>query len=119
MSLDVAKRFPENERGAQALYWLGARSKKKADKITYFEKLKNNFPPAKFRWSSSGMTSYFDLLLADAPDKALQLARDMMQDTSNAKDWEKPLEWAQKFREARQFMQSGKPADALTKNLRV
>ncbi|SEM26439.1 Thiol-disulfide isomerase or thioredoxin [bacterium A37T11] len=113
MSLDVAKRFPNNERGAQALYWLGVRSKKKVDKLTYFKKLKDDFPPAKFRWSASGMNSYFDLLLPDAPEQALRLAQDMMQDTSNAKDWAKPLEWAQKFKEAGEFMQSGKPADAL------
>ncbi len=77
MSLEVAKRFPESERGAQALYWLAVRSKNNGDKVRYFELLKEKFQPAKFRWSSSGMSAYFNLLLAESPQKAKKLAVEM------------------------------------------
>jgi tetratricopeptide (TPR) repeat protein len=37
LSLEVATRFPESERGAQALYWLGLEADKQEERIAYLE----------------------------------------------------------------------------------
>lgn len=77
LSLDVAKRFPNSERGAQALYWLAVRNQDAQFKAKIFELLKKSYAPSKFSWSSSGMSSYFNLLLTQNPQKALSLADEM------------------------------------------
>lgn len=87
LSLAVAKRFPDHERGAQALYWLGARSKNEADKIKYFEMLYQNYPPAKFNWSASGVSMLYDLFLSKDPEKALAIAEDLAKDPKLTKEW--------------------------------
>jgi thiol-disulfide isomerase/thioredoxin len=80
---DFVKRFPTNERGAQALYWLGARAVSFNDKINYFEELRKLYPPQKFNWSSSGMIELDDIYLQTYPEKALQLANEM----GEGNDW--------------------------------
>ncbi len=87
LSLEVAKRFPEHQRGAQALYWLGARSEAVADKVKYYEQLYRSYPPAKFSWSSSGMSSYYDLLLSQNPGRASSLAEELAKEPKLTKEW--------------------------------
>lgn len=77
MVYDLAKKFPTSERGAQGLYWLANRSTDTAEKIEAGEKLKKDFPPSKFNWSSSGMDDLFNVYLAVDPSKALALAKEM------------------------------------------
>ena len=77
MGLDVAKRFPTSERGAQALYWLGFDATSDTDKIRYWEMAKDQFPPSKFGWSSDAMSMLFDAYARTDPDKALALAEEM------------------------------------------
>ncbi|HEU4608671.1 MAG TPA: redoxin family protein [Chitinophagaceae bacterium] len=74
LSLEVARKFPKTERGAQALYWLANRTPDSKKKIEYYELQKKNFPPDQFNWTSGGMSAYFDLLLKTDPDKAADLA---------------------------------------------
>jgi len=71
---DFTKRFPDNERGAQALYWLAERSLNNDDKIKYFEKLRELYPPAKFGWSADGMYSLWTAYIETDPEKAQALA---------------------------------------------
>lgn len=87
MSMDVVKRFPNDERGAQALYWLGERSRNMEDKKAFFERLRAAYAPTKYRWSSSGMYSYFDILLSEDPKKAIEIAKDMAKDEKKAEEW--------------------------------
>ncbi len=87
LSLEVAKRFPEHQRGAQALYWLGARSENIDDKIRYYELLYKSYAPAKFSWSSGGISSYYDLLLSQNPQRALSLAEELAKEPKLAKEW--------------------------------
>ena len=77
LSLEVARKFPEHQRGAQALYWLAHRFSDTKERIGYFELLKKSYAPEKFSWSSSGMSGYFDLLLEHDAGKALSLAKEM------------------------------------------
>lgn len=115
MSLDVAKRFPDHERGAQALYWLAVRSKKTADKLKYFELLHNSYAPERFNWSSGGMSSYFSILLSEDPEKALILAQEMAKnEKEERKEWPNMVQQAQTIAKARMLLDQKKGAEALT-----
>lgn len=74
---EMPKLFPGHERGAQSLYWLGLFVKDNSEKLSIYSYLKENFPPAKSNWSSSGMYDYFYLLLELDPPKALTLANEL------------------------------------------
>lgn len=113
MSLDVAKRFPTHERGAQALYWLGARSKKNSDKLKFYEQLYKSYAPSKFSWSSSGMTSYFDVLLKENPKKAVALAAELAKDKKSEKEWSGLLLQAKTVAEAKTQMDAKNTTAAL------
>ncbi|WP_159452686.1 redoxin family protein [Pedobacter nyackensis] len=113
LTMGVAKRFPESDRGAQALYWYATRSKDIADKMKYYELLRTSYSPAKFNWSASGMTSYFDLLLAEDSKKALELAQDMAKIEKQEKDWTNLKLQAQRVNDAKALMKEKKSAEAL------
>ncbi|WP_169304322.1 TlpA disulfide reductase family protein [Pedobacter frigoris] len=112
LSLAVAKKFPAHERGAQALYWLGARSKKVADKMKYFELLRKSYSPLKFNWSSSGMSSYYDILLSENPAKALALAKEMAKDADKQKEWSNLGLQAQNVAAAKKLIAAKKATEA-------
>jgi thiol-disulfide isomerase/thioredoxin len=114
MSLDVAKRFPAHNRGAQALYWLAADSKKTSDKLKYYELLHNSYAPEKFYWSSDGMSGYFNLLLAEDPQKAIVVAQEMAKDEKEErKQWPNLVLQAQTVAKAKMLMDQKKGAEAL------
>lgn len=114
MSLDVAKRFPNHERGAQALYWLAARSKTVADKMKYFELLHDSYAPDKFNWSASGMSSYFNILLSENPQKAVALAQEMAKnEKEEKKQWPDMVSQAQTVAKARTLIDQKKGTEAL------
>ena len=85
-SLEVAERFPESERGAQALYWLAYRTEEREEKISLFERLRATYPPEEFSWSSSGMSQLGDLYSETQPAKALALAEHMVAATADEPD---------------------------------
>ncbi len=116
MSLDVTKRFPESERGAQALYWLGEKSTMDADKIRYWEQARTDFPPAKFGWSADAMSGLFDVYARTDPDKALQLAQQMesISDSREKTEWTNNITLAQNLIQVRKLTASGQYADAKT-----
>ncbi|WP_158674078.1 redoxin domain-containing protein [Pedobacter sp. KBW01] len=114
MSLDVAKKFPNDERGAQALYWLGVRSKKLADKLEIFELLRNSFAPSKFGWSSGGMSSYYTVLLSEKPEKAVILAQEMAKtEKEEKKQWPDMVLQAQIVAKAKALLDQKKGAEAM------
>lgn len=72
---ELTQKFPDSDRGAQALYWLSARSTDKKEKIEVLEKLRVLYPPAKFDWSEGGMRDLYELYLRGGQtDKAIELA---------------------------------------------
>ena len=74
---NFTKRFPTSEYGAQALYWLGTNATNLADKINYFEYLRQIYPPQKFNWSSAAMIGLADAYMQTDPGKALALINQM------------------------------------------
>jgi thiol-disulfide isomerase/thioredoxin len=114
LSLDVARRFPNHERGAQALYWLAVRSKKLEDKLKYFELLSKSYAPGKFNWSSGGMVGYFNLLLSTDLEKALALAQELGKDeTGERKQWPALITQAQTIAIAKSLIDQKKGEEAL------
>ena len=85
-SLGVAERFPESERGAQALYWLAYRTEDRSEQIALYERLRTTYPPEDFSWSASGMTLLADLYSESHPEKALALAEQMVAATAEEPD---------------------------------
>ena len=113
-SLDVARRFPAHERGAQALYWLGARAKTEAKRLQYWEHLLAQFPPAKFNWSASAMTGLFDAYLRTEPARAISLARDLERNgVREPKQWADRAVFAENYQSARALLGAGKAAEAV------
>jgi peroxiredoxin len=106
------KKFPKNRRGAQALYWLAARTSNDAEKIAIYEQLRQQFPPATFDWSAAGMSIYFDFLLIKDPMAGLMLAREMKSALTDG-SWDAKVSNASKVSAAVQALDAGRPADAV------
>ena len=85
-SLEVAERFPESERGAQALYWLAFRTEEREEQISLYERLRAAYPPEEFNWSASGMGLLADLYSETQPEKALAIAEQMVAATADEPD---------------------------------
>ena len=117
LSLQVAKDFPKTERGAQALYWLGNRTKDPKAKVEFYELQKKDFPADQFNWTSSGMSEYFNLLLEHEPDKALILAQSMLdlksKDARSVKTWEANIATVKNMMDADALLKKGKATDAM------
>ncbi len=112
--LEVAKRFPNDERGAQALYCLALTSANREDAIRNSLLLKNSFPPAKFGWSEDGMSYLVELYSESDPSKALALAKEMLAAKPNDKDWSSTVAYSDALVRAAQFVSAGRAADAVT-----
>jgi thiol-disulfide isomerase/thioredoxin len=108
---DFTKRFPDNERGAQALYWLAERSVNNNDKIKYFEALRNLYPPAKFSWSASGMSSLWAAYIEVDPAKAQSLANEAGGDD---KYWKVMKAFNENIIQERKLAENHKYSDAAT-----
>lgn len=116
-SLEVARKFPNTNRGAQALYWLATRTLDPKEKIKYYEQQKKEFPVDKFSWTASGMSGYFTLLLEIDPEKAVSLSQSMVEQTASneraKKMWEGNVNTAKAVAEANSLLKQGKASEAL------
>ncbi|MBS1566299.1 MAG: redoxin domain-containing protein, partial [Bacteroidetes bacterium] len=111
MLYDLAKRFPESERGAQGLYWLGFRTTDPAGKIKAFEDLRRLYSPEKFSWSSSGMSGLYDAyILQNQPEKAKELAVSM----GKAEGWSDKAALADNVMTIQKLVKEKKYKDAYT-----
>lgn len=116
-SLDVARRFPTSERGAQALYWLGVRAGDDARRIQVYEQCAAEFPAEKFRWSAGAMEGLFDAYLRTEPAKAVTLADRMASVLSgnDATEWSTRSGFARSYVEVTGLLKSGKASEAAAK----
>lgn len=89
LSLDVVKKFPKDEAAAKAMFLLGMESTDTAEKIKYFQILRENYDPRKYDISTYGMYLYYDLLLPAKPLQALELAEFMLKNgVENKEEWQ-------------------------------
>jgi len=117
LSLDFINRFSDSDRSAQMLYWVAYLSTDENEKLHFFKLLKENYSPAKFSWSASAMSGYFDLLLPKKPEEALAIAQEMQSvstDDYSRKTWGQNLGMAQSVIRANKALDEHRPADALT-----
>ena len=115
-SIEVAERFPNDNRGAQSLYWLAYETKDIEEKIAIFERLKSSFPPEKFGWSAGGMQNLFNEYNRTNPAKALALAEEMgrtLKEENNKKSWQERATFQKNMFQARAFINEKKHAEAV------
>lgn len=115
-SLEVAERFPQSERGAQALYWLAFETDNREEKIRLLEKARLAFPPQKFNWSESCMSLLFETYGKTDPLKALALAQEMektITEGSGAKTWQVNAAYQKNLVEAQKLITSRKYDEAV------
>ena len=112
-SLEVAERFPESERGAQALYWLAYHTEDREEQVSLYERLRTTYPPEKFDWSASGMSMLADLYSETQPEQALAIAEQMVAATADepdgwgAKNWNERLTFQQDVIKGNQLIAEG------------
>jgi thiol-disulfide isomerase/thioredoxin len=114
--LDVAKRFPTSDRGAQALYWLADKAPDDARRIAILKQMREQFPPEKFMWSADGMSDLFDAYLRVDPRKAVKLAQEMQREKGSdkgSKEWAAHADLAQTYIQVNQKVAAGKAEDAV------
>lgn len=117
LSHELIKKFPESPRSAQSLYWLAFRTADKQQQLAYYEQLRRDYPVAKFNWSAWAMSEYFDILLADNPQQALQLASELAKtpgiDAETKADYEKQQELATQIIQVNQLLSDQKTNEAI------
>lgn len=115
LCLEVARTFPDTDRGAQALYWLAHHTKDIKERIAYYEQQRKDFPADKFSWTGHGMSSYFDLLLIREPSKAKTLAQSMADLVGkDDKTWPAKIKLAQDIEDAKKLLSGGKASEAVS-----
>jgi thiol-disulfide isomerase/thioredoxin/Tfp pilus assembly protein PilF len=115
---EAATRFPGTERGAQGLYWAAYETQDVPAKIAIYERLRRDFPPEKFSWGESGMSDYFDVLVATDPSKAKALASDMLARItakSEQKSWTEQADYADALSEAAALRAKGDAKSAVAR----
>jgi thiol-disulfide isomerase/thioredoxin/Tfp pilus assembly protein PilF len=116
MSKELVRRFPESQRSAQSLYWLAFRTADKQQKLAIYEQLRKDFPATKFSWSGYAMSEYFDVLLEDNPDAALQLASEQAKlpglEAESKTDSEKDVQLATQFVQVQKLLTENKASEA-------
>lgn len=107
---DFVKRFPGDERGAQAMFGLAQRAKNLNDKIHYLEVLRETYPPEKFENSVYGTTQLVDAYLQTNPEKALVLSDEMGAEG----DWKIRKQMAESFIKINKLETDQNYKDAIT-----
>ena len=114
----VADKYPGTERGAQGLYWAAFETSDLATKIAIYERLRNEFPPAKSGWSESGMSGLFEAYERSDPRQAVALAESLSADlplASDKKNWSDFASYARAIVDAQTSLDAGKNADAIAR----
>lgn len=115
LSIDIARRFPNDEVGAKSLYWLASKSKILQEKVAYYKQIFNRKINNKSDWYVGTMEEYFDLLLQTDPGQAFELGTAIILDNNLFIDlWHERLVVADAFLKSRMLLNQNKPLEALT-----
>lgn len=76
--MSLVKRFPEHDRGAQALFWLAEETKDPQEKIRLFQDVLERYSYEDFRWAAEAMTALFHEYVKVDGHKALEIAEKMV-----------------------------------------
>jgi thiol-disulfide isomerase/thioredoxin len=109
---EMIKRFPYSPRSAQALYLYAAHQTTDAAQVESFEKLRKQYPPARFEWSAEGVTWLFHIYDGTDPLKAQSLAHEMLALFPKDADWNAYAAYSDAMAKAAQEIED-KPIAAL------
>ncbi|MFZ9386620.1 MAG: redoxin domain-containing protein [Chitinophagaceae bacterium] len=113
---ELVRRFPEHERGAQGLYWLGNDTKGAENKIKVYEELRLKYPPEKFSWSESGMYGLFEqYLYTNQYEKAISLSESLIL----KRGWSEMNEFAKKYSAIQSDIHAAKYKEAYDSVMRL
>ncbi len=112
LTQELLKRFPQDSRAAQALYWLAFETTEVKEKRAILEQLRRDFPLNKFSWSHSGMDQLFDIYVEQEPERALALAEELAKFDPKDKEWAAKAALQQNVMKARALLGEGKFAEA-------
>lgn len=116
LSLDFVKKFSTSERAPQSLYWLSHREQNYAEKIRFYELLKNSFSINKSPWTSSGLSEYYEVLLTNEPEKSVALCefalKNIDKDSRGKKGWEDNMVLSKQVVEINNLLSGGKSTEA-------
>ncbi len=112
--LDITRKYPSNEYGAQSLNYLAYKTTIVNEKMVYYDQLYKNYINIRSDAKEDGMISYYDILLTRIPEKALSLAIDMFLNitTVNRHIWSERIKIAKEFIGIRGFLANSQPLQA-------
>jgi tetratricopeptide (TPR) repeat protein len=84
LALSVVEKFPDSPSAAEALYNLAIGSSN-PERRAYLERVRDNYPPEKFPYALSAMSTFYGDLTT--PSEALSLARHMSKAQPTSKTW--------------------------------
>jgi thiol-disulfide isomerase/thioredoxin len=113
MLIRTAEKFPTDDHGAQALYWLSKGLEKPERKIPILQKLITLYPPDESRWSADGVIELFTLIRPFNPQQALALAREMATQLPDDADWRARMNYQKVINDARILIYEKQYSDAL------
>lgn len=112
--IEFADRFPEHDRGAQALYWLADQTKDTQEKIRLLNDLQERYPYEEFRWAAAAMETLFHEYVKVDGNEALVVAEKMVKATedgggqfSSAAGWAKNHDYQTNIVEAERLNTEG------------
>jgi tetratricopeptide (TPR) repeat protein len=109
LARSVVEKFPDSPAATEALYNLASVAPE-AEQHAYFERLRTQYPPDKFGYSSTAMYDYYDEMTA--PAEALSLARDMARWFPANKTWALRVEHQEAMTRAETLVASRQFTDA-------
>lgn len=110
LASSVVQKFADSQAAAEALYNLAVESTG-PERRSYFERLRANYPVARFGYGSLAMDDFYDELTA--PSEALSLAQDMVKALPASKTWARRVAVQQAMTRAEALVAERKFADAL------
>jgi tetratricopeptide (TPR) repeat protein len=110
LALSVVEKFPDSPSAAEALYNL-ANESSDPERRAYFERLRANYPPDKFGYSSQAMSVLYGELTT--PSEALSLARDMVKLLPANKAWAQRVAHQEAMVRVETLVAQGKFTEAL------
>ena len=115
--LAFVDKWPTHARSSQALYWLGQDgARDPEDQIAIYERLRRDFPFARFPWSENAMSDLFDLYADRAPQKALTLLEELAANETGKRepgDYREMVVFQRELVKARRLLDEDHPAEAL------
>ncbi len=117
MLKELRTKFPQSDRGAQAMYWKALRTSDRKEKVAIYEDMYQHYPINKSSWSTYGMSDYLDVLLAENPAKAAALAGELAAtpgiENSTKEDFASNKVLAEQLMRADNLLKAGKHAEAI------